>query len=461
MLNSGFNILVVEDDPLVLSGTVRILKKAGYTVTKAVTGAGALRTAKENPPDLILLDVVLPDINGFEVCRTLKKDEATRDIFIAIVSGHKISPEDQAQGLDLGADEYILRPIGNRELLARVKALQRLKQTELDLAQSLEESRDQYRSVINTMMDSVAIVDGQGKIVFVNPAFCRLYKYDEQEVIGKSTLELIDPAFHHVFRQFVSDLNTRGCFSGQTLDIKKDGTRFHTDVTGSKINFQGRACYLALIRDITKQKRYESKISHAADEWQSTFDATNDVIWIIDRDKKIVRSNKIAEAVFGKPLNAIAGRHCWEVVHGTDRPSEDCPFDKAMLSCKRESYEVQINETWFEVTVDPILDDRGVFLKAVHIIKDITERKTAEQERENLIKQLRKALDEIKVLKGIVPICSHCKKIRDDKGYWNQLEAYIEAYSDASFSHALCPECSDKLYGDEDWYVDMKRKDSF
>ena len=123
MKNADFNILVIEDDPLVLSGTVRILQKAGYTITKAVTGAEALRTARTNPPDLMLLDVVLPDINGFEVCRQLRADEATRGIFIAIVSGQKISPEDQAQGLDLGADEYITRPIGNRELLARVKAL--------------------------------------------------------------------------------------------------------------------------------------------------------------------------------------------------------------------------------------------------------------------------------------------------------------------------------------------------
>jgi len=69
-----------------------------------------------------------------------------------------------------------------------------------------------------------------------------------------------------------------------------------------------------------------------------------------------------------------------------------------------------------------------------------------------LIGELEDALAEIKTLKGIVPICSSCKKIRDDKGYWNLLESFIEKHSEASFSHGICPECSDELYGKEHWY---------
>lgn len=72
--------------------------------------------------------------------------------------------------------------------------------------------------------------------------------------------------------------------------------------------------------------------------------------------------------------------------------------------------------------------------------------------------KLEDALGEIKTLKGIVPICSNCKKIRDDEGYWNILEAYIQKHSDASFSHSICPECSDKFYGEENWYIKMKNK---
>jgi hypothetical protein len=79
----------------------------------------------------------------------------------------------------------------------------------------------------------------------------------------------------------------------------------------------------------------------------------------------------------------------------------------------------------------------------------------------NLLREKEKTeivLAEIKQLKGMLLICSMCKKIRDDKGYWNTLEVYIEEHSDASFSHGMCTECSDKLYGNEDWYIEMKKK---
>jgi len=89
---------------------------------------------------------------------------------------------------------------------------------------------------------------------------------------------------------------------------------------------------------------------------------------------------------------------------------------------------------------------------------EIKIRKEAETKKETLIFDLQNNLKEIKTLKGLLPICAHCKKIRDDKGYWNQLESYIENYSDAAFSHSMCPECSEELYGKEDWYIKMKEK---
>ena len=100
----------------------------------------------------------------------------------------------------------------------------------------------------------------------------------------------------------------------------------------------------------------------------------------------------------------------------------------------------------------------------IHTINNVLERQALRQQNKKLVeKLLRKnseletALKEIKTLKGFVPICSSCKKIRDDKGYWNQLEAYLEKHSDASFSHSMCPECNDKFYGDEEWYQKMKK----
>jgi PAS domain-containing protein len=80
-------------------------------------------------------------------------------------------------------------------------------------------------------------------------------------------------------------------------------------------------------------------------------------------------------------------------------------------------------------------------------LRDITERKKAEEERIKLIKELQEAITKVKTLSGLLPICAVCKKIRDDSGYWNQIELYIEKYSTAEFSHGICPDCQEKLYG--------------
>ncbi|MFO7761761.1 MAG: GAF domain-containing protein [Desulfobia sp.] len=82
--------------------------------------------------------------------------------------------------------------------------------------------------------------------------------------------------------------------------------------------------------------------------------------------------------------------------------------------------------------------------------KALREREIAEQEREKMILELKKALQEVKTLSGLFPICASCKKIRDDRGYWNQLEQYISEHSDADFSHSICPDCMKKLYPDID-----------
>jgi len=71
---------------------------------------------------------------------------------------------------------------------------------------------------------------------------------------------------------------------------------------------------------------------------------------------------------------------------------------------------------------------------------------------------LKKAYSEVQILQGLIPICSSCKKIRDDKGFWNQLETYIEKHSHAMFSHGICPSCTKKLYGDETWYHEIGKK---
>lgn len=95
-----------------------------------------------------------------------------------------------------------------------------------------------------------------------------------------------------------------------------------------------------------------------------------------------------------------------------------------------------------------------VFISALFMITYLFKSKKVilELEKENLIRDLTQALSNVKTLSGLVPICSNCKNIRDDKGFWNNLEKYIQEHTDAQLSHGLCPKCADELYGDQDWY---------
>jgi len=95
---------------------------------------------------------------------------------------------------------------------------------------------------------------------------------------------------------------------------------------------------------------------------------------------------------------------------------------------------------------------------AIENAKRYQQIKDAERKIRQEKEKLEKAMSEIKILSGFLPICAHCKKIRDDKGYWNQIEEYITEHSEAQFSHSMCSECSDKLYGHDDWYIEMKNE---
>ena len=111
-------ILVVDDDPRILELTSTVLASGGYDVIEASTGKDALEAAARARPDLVLLDVALPDMSGFEVCKQIKSDPALRRIFVALHSGISTSSQAQTTGLDMGADGYIVKGIPNNELLA-------------------------------------------------------------------------------------------------------------------------------------------------------------------------------------------------------------------------------------------------------------------------------------------------------------------------------------------------------
>ena len=135
-------ILVVDDDPHIFELTSAVLASGGYDVIEASTGKDALEAVARAHPDLVVLDVVLPDMSGFEVCKQIKSDPALRRTFVALHSGISTSSQAQTAGLDIGADGYIVKGIPANELLARVNSLVRIKKAE-DALQRAHDELDQ------------------------------------------------------------------------------------------------------------------------------------------------------------------------------------------------------------------------------------------------------------------------------------------------------------------------------
>jgi len=151
-MSKQFKVLVTDDNPDILLLSTMLLTSAGYEVLEAATGEACLVAVRTYHPDLVLLDVMLPDMSGIEVCRQIKSDENLKDIFVILASGIQVSSELQADGLDIGADGYFIRPISNREFLARVQAGERIKRAE----DALRTKERQQQELISHLEEALA-----------------------------------------------------------------------------------------------------------------------------------------------------------------------------------------------------------------------------------------------------------------------------------------------------------------
>ena len=210
-----YKILVVDDDPHIRNLTVRLLETAGYKAEAAETGEEALRIAPQLHPDLILMDVVLPGLDGMEVCRRIKRDPDLAESFVILLSSLHTDSVEQARGLDLGADGYIARPVTNRELIARVQACLRIRDGERALRTALE-ARDQLSRIINRspIIAFVCRANASLETVLVS---------ENVHFLGYTSEELIDERFglarllHHDDRA-----NVEADFSQRLSEINRE-----------------------------------------------------------------------------------------------------------------------------------------------------------------------------------------------------------------------------------------------
>jgi transcriptional regulator with PAS, ATPase and Fis domain len=171
-------------------------------------------------------------------------------------------------------------------------------------------------------------------------------------------------------------------------------------------------------------------------------------VCVTDKNFEIVRANDSYWNIWGKPVSEPI--KCYGHRPGEDCHTEKCALTQIVNGSKEyvcESQKKYNNETHhFIVTARPFLDSRNKVSGIIESFQDITDRKKLEDEKARLIDKLQSSLEKVKLLSGFLPICASCKKIRDDKGYWNQIESYIRDHSEAEFSHGICPECAKELY---------------
>src|SRR5262249_32798896 len=224
------------------------------------TGSEALRLAATRP-DLIILEVKLPDIDGFEVCRRIKSDPATRPIPVLQISSTFVDIEDQVQGLESGADGYLTHVAEPLELLATVRALLRARRAE----EAAQLTTQQWRTTFDTISDGVLLLDGQGDVVQVNRTLERILGRSWSDLVGQDLASLLGDPQGSEPPLFARMLESGGRESGD-VHLGDSWLRISIDPirdAGSVI--KGGLC---LVSDITSQKRLEMELLRQAQRLQ-------------------------------------------------------------------------------------------------------------------------------------------------------------------------------------------------
>ncbi|HEY4744082.1 MAG TPA: response regulator [Desulfuromonadaceae bacterium] len=289
-------ILVIDDDPVNLSIVTSYLGEYHFTILVAEDGdIGAARAAYARP-DLILLDIMMPGIDGYEACRRLKAQEGTRDIPVIFMTA-LAETEHKVRGFEAGAVDYITKPFQREEVLARVGVHLRIRelttrlreanetlerrveertaelrltndelQCEIIERKQAEEERARLATAIEQAAESIFITDANWFIYYVNPAFEHMNGYSRSEVIGHHTRFLKTDKHDRAFYMTILKTLKRGeVWSGRLTNRRKDGTFYEAEVTASPIRDKNGAIinYVSIHRDITNEIKLERELRQA------------------------------------------------------------------------------------------------------------------------------------------------------------------------------------------------------
>jgi PAS domain S-box-containing protein len=370
-MDSPARILIVDDDDLMRTSMRRVLESSGYGTQPAETGGQALALLHEGHFDLVLLDVNMPDMDGFEVCRRIKSDPALAGVPVIILSGSAIASDNKAEGLNLGADDYLTRPTPNRELLARIHAVLRVKKAE----DALRRREKQLQDLISANIDGILVLDPQGSVQLANSAACQLLNRTLDELQG-SRLDFAVPA---------------GGDAEIQIDLPGGGTRI-LELRSTQIQWQEAPASLLSLRDITRPRQAEMQLRESEEKYRLLTENIRDVVWVMDAET--LRFQYVSpsvqrlrgytpEEILAEPMDAALSPQGAVFVRGlmqrdvadflAGKISPDHFFvNEVDQPCKDGS------TVWTEVITSYYKNERNGRVEVLGVTRDITERRRVE-----------------------------------------------------------------------------------
>ncbi len=322
--------------------------------------------------------------------------------------------------------------------------------------EALRRSETKFHTLYDSTSDAVMLLDEKGFFDCNQAALTMFGCATREEFCSKHPADFSPPIqpdgsdSRTLASQGIATALKKGKHQFEWVHQRADnGETFPTDVLLSAMELDGKPVLQAVVRDITRRKQAEEKLrqlSRAVEQSPASIVITNPAGDIEYVNPKFVQVTgyTLAEALGKNPRILKSGekgpaayRELWDTISaGKEWRGE--------FHNKKKNGELY----WESASISSIRDLAGRVTHYVAVKEDITARKQTEAERDMLIHDLQDALANVKSLSGLLPICASCKKIRDDKGYWSQVESYIQTHSEATFTHGICPDCVKKWYPD-------------
>ncbi|MFA5182768.1 MAG: PAS domain S-box protein [Syntrophales bacterium] len=321
--------------------------------------------------------------------------------------------------------------------------------------EALRESEANYRRLYDSSPSVIYQIDFRtGKFLKANDIVCKYLGCTQEEITSRSPYDLLTDESKIQFLERLSKMS-RGEKVTENPEYEvmdKNGRRWWLQLS-SKNSYdpEGLAGADVVAHDITDRKRTEEKLNNHMEFITTLLNTIPSPVFYKDITGKYLGCNRAFEELIGKSREEIIGKDIYSIYpaemaceyYEQDRILYECPgsqiYDGKFGAADGSVRDVIINKATYTDTGKNVAGVVGVLI-------DITDRKRAAEALDEERRRLQMALDEVRTLRGIVPICANCKKIRDDKGYWNQVEKYVSERTEAEFSHGICPDCAKKLY---------------